>query len=116
MGSLGAGSLNRRILIQRRKAGTGNFNQPLNEWEDYARVHANIKVVSGMSFAGAEFVNAGSEVSRVAVSMRIRFRTDINASMRVVHLGQVYEIRAVLPDLENREYVDLGCAIGASVS
>jgi hypothetical protein len=34
--------------------------------------------------------------------------------MRVLHQGQVYEIRVVLPDLQDNRYMDIGVAIGAN--
>jgi SPP1 family predicted phage head-tail adaptor len=112
MGTLAAGSLNKRITIQRRKPGVDAFNQPVLEWQNVATVWANIKVTNGMSFVGAEFETGGTEISRTLVSMRIRYLPGITAAMRVLHCGEVYEIRAVLPDLEHREFMDLGCAFG----
>jgi SPP1 family predicted phage head-tail adaptor len=112
MGEVAAGSLNKRITIQRRKAGVDSFNQPVLLWEDVAKVWANIRVTNGMSFVGAEFETGGTEISRTLVSMRIRFIPGITAAMRVLHRGDVYEIRAVLPDLAHREFMDLGCAFG----
>ena len=42
-------------------------------------------------------------------SIRIRWRTDIEAGMRVVHGMAVYVIGAVLPDHAGRVFVDLVC-------
>jgi SPP1 family predicted phage head-tail adaptor len=41
-------------------------------------------------------------------------RRDIDAGMRVVLGESIYDIRAVLPDEEGNEYLDLACALGAS--
>ncbi len=114
MGVLPAGSLNQRITIQRRKAVLDAFNQESIEWVNHCSVFANIRTISGTSFISAEFQAANAEVSRASVSIRIRYRDDLRADMRVIHRGIIYEIRAVLPDLMNREFVDLGCAVGAS--
>ena len=40
-------------------------------------------------------------------SIRIRFRSDITAGMRVLIGLAVYQIEAVMPDLARREFVDL---------
>jgi SPP1 family predicted phage head-tail adaptor len=114
MGKVNAGSLNRRITIQRRKAGTNAFNQPSLEWEDYVRVYANLKTQSGSGYMNNEFIAGGAEVNRTAFSFMIRFRKDITADMRVVYEGNVYEIRGILPDLERKEFMYLALAQGAS--
>ena len=68
-----------------------------------ASVWANVRHVSGL-----QAIRAGADVSVVQVSVRIRYRTDINAGMRLLHGSDVYDIRAVLPE-SGRQYVDLVC-------
>ena len=43
------------------------------------------------------------------VSIRIRYRTDLHAGMRVVHGATVYNIKAALPDFERQVHTDLVC-------
>ena len=98
-----AGSLNTRATIQKRTGGTDDWGTPLPEaWADYAVVWANVK-----HLGGAETIRAGAETSVVQASIRIRFRTDVDAGMRVVVDGAVYSVTAALPDLVEREHVDL---------
>lgn len=104
--------LNRRVLIQRLVTGKDGIGQrgtqgwvPLITAGD-GKVHANI-----LSRNGSESIKAGAETSSAAVSIRIRYRTNVTAAMRVLHGTTTYEIKAVLPDEARREYVDLVCEV-----
>ena len=102
-----AGRISTRCVIQRRTGGTNDWGEPLPEgWETHATVWANVKHLSG-----SEAIKADAEVSTVRASIRIRFRSDITAGMRVL-IGLVpYEILAVQPDVAGRVYVDLVCQV-----
>lgn len=105
MNTLRAGQLRDRITIQRRKPG-GSLGQPSNLWEEVTQVWANIRFGSG-----AETIRAGQVASKAQASIRIRWRTDIKADMRAVCSGVEYSIKAVLPERQRREYVDLACEV-----
>jgi len=104
------GKLNRRVSLQALKPtqdpATG---EPGHEWTEIARPWANIRFLNGR-----EFASAGAEVSKATVSVRIRYREDVAASMRVVFREQIYDIVAPLPDETGRAFVDLACTTGAS--
>ena len=101
------GHLNTPIRIEHRGATYDALGQPVpGDWQPHADDCANVRHLSGV-----ESIKAGATVSSVAASVRIRYRTDIDASMRVRIGGAVYEIRAVLPDLQKREFVDLVCQV-----
>lgn len=98
-----AGRLSSRCVIQRRTGGTNDWGEPLPDgWETHATVWANVKHLSG-----SEAIRADAEVSTVRASIRIRFRSDITAGMRVLIGAAVYDVEAVLPDMMRREFVDL---------
>lgn len=99
-----AGTLNRKITIQRRVTGVDPIGQPIDTTEDIATVWANIRHTSGL-----EAIKGGAETSIVKASIRIRYRADIDASMTVLHGSKVYQIKAVLPDEAGRDYLDLVC-------
>ena len=103
---MNAGQLNRRILIQRPATARDEIGQPIPGWDDVAHCWASIKHLGGMAT-----IRAGAESSTVKASIRIRYRTDIDASMRVVHGATVYQIMAVLPDERTRDYIDLVCEV-----
>lgn len=101
-----AGKLTERITIQRPTGVRDEWNTPEPQaWEDVASVWSNIKHQSG-----SESIRAGADVSIVRASIRIRWRTGIDAGMRVLHKGQVFDIEAVLPGAD-RTYVDLVCKL-----
>ncbi len=104
-----AGRLNRRCVIQQPGTAEDELGQPLPEdWVDVATVWADIRMKSGL-----EAIKAGAPVSVVAASVRIRYRAGVNAGMRVVHNLQAYEIKAVMPDVSGREFLDLACEVVA---
>lgn len=106
---LRAGTLNRRVTIQHHVTGQNEIGQPVDSWENLAKtgdgkVWANIRMLNGR-----EFLSGNAEQAQATASIRIRYREDVTAAMRVLHKDQVYEIVAVLPDEQNREHVDLAC-------
>lgn len=101
-----AGSLKSRVTIKQLTGGQDEIGQPIQTWTDVARVWANIRHLSG-----SETIKAGAETSITKASIRIRYRTDINSGMRVYHGSTVYEIKAVLPDEESRDRLDLVCEV-----
>lgn len=107
MSTLRAGGLKHRITIQRKTSGMEDeYNQPLPEaWESLtpSPIWANVRHQSG-----SEATKADASVSTVKASIRIRWRIGIDAGMRVLYAGAVYDIEAVLPG-GNRQHVDLVC-------
>jgi len=102
---LRAGTLNRRVEIQKRGPGVDGWGQPTPDaWIEHAKVWAGIRVSNGKEFAAA-----GGTSAQATASIRIRYRTDITAGMRVLHKSTVYEILMPLPDEIGLEYVDLAC-------
>ncbi|MFY1954966.1 phage head closure protein [Achromobacter xylosoxidans] len=101
---LRAGKLNTLISIRRQEQVKTGGGQVIGHWIEHAATWANVRFPSGSAT-----IKAGSDVSLVRASMRIRFRDDIRSDMRVVTSGMVFDIQSVLPDLSGREYVDLVC-------
>jgi SPP1 family predicted phage head-tail adaptor len=103
-----AGSLNNLITIQQLAAGQDEIGQPVQTWSDFATEWADIRHQSGL-----ETIKADAVTSTVRASIRIRYRSDLNSGMRVLHGATAYNILAVLPDLARKEYVDLACEVVA---
>ena len=101
-----AGQLTRSITIERKGSGTDDVGFPSAAPETVATAWANIRYLSG-----SEAIKGGAETSMAKVSIRIRYRTGIDAGMRVKYGATVYEIHAVLPDEQRREYLDLVCEV-----
>ncbi len=109
---LNAGRMNRRITIEQRTDGEDAWGQPLTTWTTVATVWADVRAASGS--AAAERIAADRETSVAGYSMRIRWRTDITAGMRVSIGGTRYAIVDVIEDVAGREYIDLVCQQGGS--
>ena len=101
-----SGRLKHFVTIQRRSETQDAIGQPVVAWVQVAQVFADIRHQSGL-----EAVRADAPVSTVKASVRIRYRTGIDAGMRVLHRGVVYNITAVLPDEVGRQHVDLACEV-----
>ena len=99
-----AGRLNRQITIQRHGTAQDATGQVIEAWSEVCQAWASIRHPGGL-----ETVRAGAETTIVKASIRIRYRTDIDAGMRVLHGTTVYDIKAVLLDEVKREHVDLVC-------
>lgn len=99
-----SGQLRHPIVIQSKTDAKDDWGTPLpGAWADYATLWSNVRHQSG-----SESIKAGADTSVVRASIRIRYRLDITAGMRVVHLGVIYDIEAVLPG-QRRDFVDLTC-------
>lgn len=106
-----AGKLRHRITIQRpirtQNPVSGTITQA---WEDVATVWASIEALSAREFIAAQAVQ-----SKVAARVVIRYREGIDASMRILHKGKIYNIEGVLPDPKSgREYLTLPCSEGVN--
>lgn len=99
-----AGKLNRRITLQSRTATQDAAGQPVETWSDVANVWAEIRHPSGLSA-----IKGDGDVSIVKASIRIRYRADVDAGMRIEHGASLYDIKAVLPDDVSRTHLDLVC-------
>lgn len=108
---LSAGSLNRRILIQKRAEGTDEAGGPLLTWDDVATVWANVAGDTGLATIRASG-DLPAPIKRY--SFRIRFREGLDEGMRVVYGGQNFDIKAVRMDYAGREWTDLVAEIGAN--
>jgi SPP1 family predicted phage head-tail adaptor len=107
---LQAGNLRHQVTIQQRGSTQDSFGQPTAPWADLATVWADVRYVSGLEMARSD-----APINVARASIRIRFRDDVTAGMRVVdERGTVYDIQAVLPDPTGRVSLDLLCEQGAT--
>lgn len=98
--------LRSRIVVQRPGAVQDSIGQPVASWSDLATLWADIRRPRGLAATKAD-----SPASITRVSIRIWYRQGITAGMRVVHTSAatIYNILAVLPDEESKEFLDLVC-------
>lgn len=97
MSGVAAGELRHKVEIQENLGGqdTGTGEQIPN-WQPLARVWAKIAPMSGR-----EFLAAAAEQSEVRGRITIRYRGNVDATMRVVYRGMYYNILAALTDAES---------------
>ena len=101
-----AGQLNARITVEQQSTTPDALGQPTQSWSDFATMWANIRHSSGV-----ESIKADALATVTRASIRVRYRTDLTAGMRVVGALSIYNIVAVLPDIGGKEYTDLVCEV-----
>lgn len=116
---LNAGRLRHRVQIQQSvpvidSNGDAEQNQETGEvvlyWQEVAEVWAAIEPISGR-----EFIQSAAIQSKITARIIIRYRSDINAAMRAIHNGKIYNIEAVLPDPDSGlEWLTLPCSEGVN--
>lgn len=104
-----AGKLRHKVMIQ----APGLTQDPVSGemlpgWTDFASVWAEITDLSVK-----EYLAAQSMQSAVSTRIRIRFREGVNATMRIIHRGDIYNIHGVQRDPDSGiEWLTLPCSRG----
>lgn len=80
-----------------------NTGEMTASWSDSTKLWASIEPLSGR-----EFIAAQTAQSKVNARIKIRYRSDISYTMRIMDGAAVYNIEAVLPDKESgKEYLTI---------
>jgi SPP1 family predicted phage head-tail adaptor len=103
------GRLNRRIVIQSKSGAVDSVGQPIENWATFATVWAYIRYQSGLK--NLEGISSGAEQSTAYASVRIRYRSNVTAAMRIVDGDTTYQIKSVLPNVGAKDYTDLVCEV-----
>lgn len=99
--TLETGKLKDRVTIQSKIETRDDYGQPIKTWVDVAGVWAWVKFNNG-----TEYNTGGAQQAETSASIRIRWREDLDTSMRVLFKTKIYNIKAVLPS-SDKDYVDL---------
>lgn len=108
--SLASGKLRHRVTLQRfvktQDPTTGLISE---EWVDGATVWASVEPLSGR-----DFIAARAQQSEISARVVIRYRPDVDSTMRLIHRGRIYSIEGPpLPDAKSGlEYLTLMVAAG----
>lgn len=91
-----AGVLRHRVTIQTPETGQDDWGQPVEGWTDVLTdLPAEVRDIRGREFWQQQQAPGGDVNTRV----RIRYRDDLTRQMRVLHLGRVLAIEAIIdPD------------------
>lgn len=111
MATFQAGRLRHKVSLQdcveRVDPATGARDKA---WVEVAKVWAEIAPLSAR-----DFIQSAALQSQVTTRITIRYRENVDASMRIVHRGRIYDIAGVLPDKNSGlEYLTLPCSEGAN--
>ena len=119
--ALQAGKLNKRVRIEYLTSPLDSHGDPLRGeqgellaqvWTPLATVWAAIEPLSAR-----EFMQSASEQSQVVARIQIRYRDDVTAAMRLVHVstGKVYNPAGFLPDKDSgTEYMTIPVSQGVN--
>lgn len=98
---MNAGKLDRRITIQSLVETQDDFGQPVQTTVVLATVWANVAPLRGKEpFQGEQF-NA-----QQVVVFTVRWRDDVDATMRIEHEGETYDIQSV-SEIGRREGLEI---------
>lgn len=103
-----AGTLRHRVSVEQRVQTRDAFGGVSDAWATFAAsVPAAILPVSGREFFSAE-----AQQSEVTAKIVMRELAGLLPSMRIVHGGQHYNIRAILPDATLARHIVCMCERG----
>lgn len=101
-----SGDLDRRVTIQSATITRGELGGHAETWTDDATVWAKVRDLSGRETFAAQ--QAGSTVSKIVT---IRYRTSLNAAMRIILPGgAVAKIANILTHGRN-DYQEIHCEV-----
>lgn len=104
MGMLNAGELNQRITLQRVTVTSDGQGGKDESWAAFAAPWANVLPTRGQETLG------GTEVTAtLATDLLIRFRTDVDATQRVILGDRTLEIQSLSDPDGRREALKLTC-------
>lgn len=109
-----AGDLSRLITIQSRDTGTDAAGQPVQTWATVASVWADVRGATGMAAIRQSSPVEGVALEANSYSFRIRYRTGLDAGMRVTLGSDVYDIKQVRMDHAGKVWTDLVCETGGN--
>lgn len=106
-----SGKLRHRVTIERPgQAQDPDTGEMLPGWVYVATVWASVEPLSAR-----EFIAADAGQSKISAKVVMRYRSGIDATMRLLHRGQAYNIHAPLPDPESgRHYLTLPVSMGTN--
>lgn len=104
MSGISAGELCHRVIIQ-KMASSGRdddgFENPAS-WQDFLHLWAKVSPLSAKDLVAAQAAQ-----SQVVARLKLRYRTDIDSSMRVIFRGETYAINS--PALNDNETGNIYC-------
>lgn len=102
---MNAGKLNRRVTIQQRtETRDPTYNTVVVTWATLATVWAQVQ---DMLPSRGEQIADGIDIARRPARVRMRYRTDVDTTMRLVVGGRTLRIVSGPAEMGNREIIEL---------
>jgi SPP1 family predicted phage head-tail adaptor len=103
-----ASDLNQRVRIERRVKVDNTRGEVTYTWEPVGTFWAQANPLRGR-----DFFAAAQTQSEITTRFRIRYRTGLDETMRVVWKGALYDIKGPPIEVDGaREWIDLMCKAG----
>ncbi len=96
-----AGELDRKVRLERRTTAQNDYGEPIETWVLIAEVWASRAVLSGR-----ELFDSDQIAAELMYKFRMYYRSDLDATCRIVYGGQNYDIQAV-SELGRREGLEV---------
>ena len=93
------GEMRDRITLRVKTVQTGPI-MILDDYEDYKTIWAKAKYLSGRNFYAARAANIKTDVEFI-----IRYRTDLDETMRIKFNNEFYNIEGILPLDNSKTYL-----------
>lgn len=106
--NLAAGTLDKRVVVERQVVTVDSAGVQSIVWEHYADRWANVRDLSGNALMLAQQIQ-----SEVRTRITLRYDNQIRESMRILFRGFVFDVKSVQTDPDSGlEYLTLMCARG----
>jgi len=105
MGGMAAGTLDRRIIFERREVTRDPIYGTSEEtWTEHVKVWAQVQDVLP---SRAERVDQSVSIQRRPARVRIRYRTDITGDMRIIYAGRIMRIVSGPVEMGRRDGLEM---------
>jgi len=104
-----SGRLRHRLQVQSLTEEQDVYGQPIKSWSAFKTVWGSIEHVKG-----SEIHIANQYKAEVTTKIRIRNLEGIQAKMRILHSGKIYNIEFINPVHEIRNEMELMCSEGVN--
>jgi SPP1 family predicted phage head-tail adaptor len=96
------GKLKERVTLQRRAVGTDAMGQASGAWTDVATVWALV-----LPLRGREFFAAAQVQQELSIKVTMRYRADVEPTMRLMWQGKPHDITGVVQLAGQRDWLEV---------
>ena len=101
---INAGDLDRRVTLL--KPIYNDWSDEIVDWQAVITVWASIEPIQSL-----EMGEALSTIANTDMTIRIRYRDDVDARWRIRHRNFVYQVRGLMNVIARREQLELACRL-----